>query len=163
MESLFLTRDQALSLWSGSIDSKTLDYQRTHSAAAAAKSLQSCLTLCDPIDGSRSIKYWELTLRKSLEYKTQHHPTTSSTLSRTTKHLNNKQQQQNTNQIINRQGYHLTQPCPSEEKQTNKQSSAQISPYMKFTQITGPTLAGQKPKGRNNSTLKPGKRRPQTQ
>ena len=24
----------------------------THQAAAAAKSLQSCLTLCDPIDGS---------------------------------------------------------------------------------------------------------------
>ena len=30
MESLFLTRDQALSLWSGSADSKTLDYQRTN-------------------------------------------------------------------------------------------------------------------------------------
>ena len=34
---------------------------------------------------------------------------------------------------------------------------------MKFTQTTGPTLGGQKPKGRKNSTLKPGKRRPQTQ
>ena len=41
MESLFLTRDQALSLWSGSTDSKTLDYQRPNPAAAAAKSLQS--------------------------------------------------------------------------------------------------------------------------
>ena len=30
MEYLFLTRDQALSLWSGSTDSKTLDYQRTN-------------------------------------------------------------------------------------------------------------------------------------
>ena len=30
MESLFLTRGQALSLWSGSTDSKTLDYQRTN-------------------------------------------------------------------------------------------------------------------------------------
>ena len=30
MESLFLTRDQTLSLWSGSTDSKTLDYQRTN-------------------------------------------------------------------------------------------------------------------------------------
>ena len=30
VESLFLTRDQALSLWSGSTDSKTLDYQRTN-------------------------------------------------------------------------------------------------------------------------------------
>ena len=39
----------------------------------------------------------------------------------------------------------------------------QIAPYAKLTQTTGPTLEGQKPKGRNNSTLKPGKRRPQTQ
>ena len=30
-------------------------------------------------------------------------------------------------------------------KQTNK-NSAQISPYMKLTQTTGPTLGGQKPK-----------------
>ena len=53
-----LHRDQALSLQSGSTDSKTLDYQRPNpaaaaAAAAAAKSLQSCLTLCDPIDGSQ--------------------------------------------------------------------------------------------------------------
>ena len=33
---------------------------------------------------------------------------------------------------------------------------------MKFTQ-TGPNLGGQKPKGRKDSTLKPGKRRPQAQ
>ena len=52
VESSFLGRDQALSLWSGSTDSKTLDYQRTNPAAAAAKSLQSCPTLWDPIDGS---------------------------------------------------------------------------------------------------------------
>ena len=35
-------------------------------------------------------------------------------------HLNNKQNK-NTNPIISRQDYHLTQPCPSEEKPTNKQ------------------------------------------
>ena len=46
---------------------------------------------------------------------------------------------------------------------TNKKISAQISTYLKLTQTTGPTLGGQKPKGRKNSTLKPGKRRPQTQ
>ena len=34
-------------------------------------------------------------------------------------HLNNKQNK-NTNPIISRQDNHLTQPCPSEEKQTNK-------------------------------------------
>ena len=33
--------------------------------------------------------------------------------------LNNKQNK-HTNPIINRQDYHLTQPCPSEEKQTKK-------------------------------------------
>ena len=62
---------------------------------------------------------------------------------------------------MSRQEYHLTQPCPSEEKQTK--NSAQISPYAKLTQATGQTLGGQKPKGRKNSTLKPGKKRPQTQ
>ena len=79
-------------------------------------------------------------------------------------HLNNKQNK-NTNPIISRQDCHLTQPCPSEEKQTNK-NSAQISPYTKLTQTTAPILGGQKPKGRKNSTffreriqfsLKPGK------
>ena len=50
-------------------------------------------------------------------------------------------------------------------RNTKKQTKdlAQISTYMKLTQTTGPTLGGQKPKGRKNSTLKPGKRRPQTQ
>ena len=49
---------------------------------------------------------------------------------------------------------------------TNK-NSAQISPYAKLTQTTGPTLGGLKQKGRKNSTffkerfqlsLKPGKK-----
>ena len=138
MESSFLTRDQTLSLWHGSTDSKTLDYQRTN---------------------PREYQI-ELIERKPLEYKTQHHPTTSSTLCRTP-HLNNKQNK-NTNPIISRKDYHLPQPCPSEEKQTNK-NSAQISPYMKLTETPGPNLGGQKPKGRKNSTLKPQKRRLQTQ
>ena len=47
-------------------------------------------------------------------------------------------------------------------KDKNK-NSAQISPDTKLTQTTGSILGGQKPKRRNNSTLKPGKRRPQTQ
>ena len=34
---------------------------------------------------------------------------------------------------------------------------------MMLTQTTEPTLRGQKPKGRKDSVLKPGKRRPQTQ
>ena len=44
-------------------------------------------------------------------------------------------------------------------KQTNKKKQAQISYYKKLTQVTGPSLGGQKPKGRKNSTLKPGKKR----
>src|SRR5574341_485381 len=51
--------------------------------------------------------------------------------------------------------YHLSQ-SKQQEKQKNK-SSAQISPYRKLTQTTGPTLGEQKPKGRKNSTLKLGK------
>ena len=46
-------------------------------------------------------------------------------------------------------------------KQTNK-ISAQISSY-NLTEITGPNLGGQTLKGRNNSTFRPRKRRPQTQ
>ena len=34
---------------------------------------------------------------------------------------------------------------------------------MKLTETTGPNLGGQKPKGRKNLTLSPGKRRSQTQ
>ena len=79
-------------------------------------------------------------------------------------HLNNKQNNKNTNPIISREDYHLTQPCPSEEKQINKQkNSAQILSYTKLTQTTGPTLGGKKPQGRKYSALKPGKMRPQTQ
>ena len=76
-------------------------------------------------------------------------------------HLNSKQNK-NANSILSRQDYHLTQPCPSEENQTNKKNTVQISPYTKLTQTTGPNLGGQKLKGRKNSTLKAGKRTPQT-
>ena len=158
--------------------------------AAAAKLLQLCLTLCDPVDCSppgssvhgifqarvlewRAIAFSRANPREYRIVRThtkgttviQHlaSPNTSSTPCRTP-HLNNKQNK-NTNQITSIQDYHLTPSCPSEEKQTNKQTnknSAQISPYMKLTETTGPTLGGQKSKGRKNSTLKPGKRKPQT-
>ena len=90
-------RDKALSLWSGITDSKALDYQRTN---------------------PRSYQ-WELRPKKPLEYKTRHHTATSSTLCRMP-HLSNKSNK-NTNPTISRQDYHLTQPCPSQEKQRNKQ------------------------------------------
>ena len=48
-------------------------------------------------------------------------------------------------------------------RKANNQKFAQISPYRRLTGTTGPNLGGQKPKGKKNSTLKPGKGRPQTQ
>ena len=104
-----------------------------------------------------SIKQWALTQRKPLEYKTQHHPSTSSILCRTP-HLNNKQNK-NTHPVISKQDYHLTQPCPSEEKQAYKQTHKKAQ----HKSHPGPTLGRQKSKGQKNSTLKTGKRRPQTQ
>ena len=57
----------------------------------------------------------------------------SSTLCRMP-HPNNKQNK-NTNPIISRQDYHLTQPCPSEEKQNNnnKKLSANLILYEAYT------------------------------
>ena len=89
MESPFPSSDQALSLWSGSADSKTLDYQRTH----------------DP----REYQIMRTSTKPPRVYKTQHHPTANRTPGRTP-HPNNKQDK-NTNPIISRQNYHLTQPC----------------------------------------------------
>ena len=74
-------------------------------------------------------------------------------------HLSNKQNK-NTDPIISRQDYHLLQPCQPKEKQTNK-NSAQISPYMKLIETTGPTLGGQTkrkkefnlPQGKNSTFL----------
>jgi len=46
-------------------------------------------------------------------------------------------QNKNTNPIISRQDYHLTQLCPSEEKQTNKQKlSTNLTLYEAYTDIS---------------------------
>ena len=78
-------------------------------------------------------------------------------------HLNNKENK-NTNPIISRQEYHLTQPCPSEEKQTNKQK---LSTNLTLDEAhTNHWTKIRKPKRRKNSvffkeriqlSLKPGK------
>ena len=74
-----LGREQALSLLSGSIDSKTLDYQRTN-----PREYQAVRTHTEP-----------------LGYKTRHHPTSSSTLCRMS-HLNNKQAKIQTQSLAGR-------------------------------------------------------------
>ena len=69
---------------------------------------------------------------KPPEYQTQHHPTSSSTLCRTP-HVNNKRNK-NRNPISSRQFYHITQPCPSEEKERNKQNlSRNLALYKAYT------------------------------
>ena len=48
-------------------------------------------------------------------------------------HLNNKGNK-NTNPFISRQDYHLTQPCPSEEKQAGKKTlSTDLAFYKTYT------------------------------
>ena len=143
-------RDQALSLWSGCTDSKTLDYQRTNPRKYQMVRTHTKETtwIQDPASPNH-----------------QYHPVHVASSKQQTKQKYKPNHQQT--------GLPLTQSFPSEEKQTNtNKNSAQISPYTKLTQTTGPTSGRQKPKGRNNSTffkervqlsLKPRKRRPQTQ
>jgi len=49
--------------------------------------------------------------------------------------ISSKQQNKNTNLLISRQDYHLTQSCPSEEKQTNRQTklSKNLTQYKAYT------------------------------
>ena len=79
---------------------KTLDHQRTNTREYQIERTQ--------------------TKETDFVHKTWHHPTTSSTLCKTC-HLSSKNK--NTNPVISRQDYHLTQPYPSEKKQTNKNST----------------------------------------
>ena len=148
VESSFLTRDQTLTFWIGSTDSRTLDYQRTN---------------------PREYQIVRTHTKETTWIQDPHHPTTSSTLWRMP-HLN--KQNKITSPVISRQDYtSLSLARQRRNKQANK-NSAQTSPYTKLTQTTGPTLGGKKLKGRTNSTffkeiiqlfLKPGKRRLQTQ
>ena len=139
MESSFLMRDQALSLWSGIIDSKALDYQRTK-----PKEYQIVRTHT-----------------KETTWTPPPEPPCAGASSK-------QQTKQRYKPIISRQDRLLTQPCLSEEnKQANsnntKKTQHKISPYTRVTKTTGPNLGEQKPKGRQNSILKTGKRRSKTQ
>ena len=91
--------NQALSLWSGSTDSKILDYQRTNPREYQIVRTHTKETtwIQDPASSNHSTPC-------------------------KTPHLNNKQNK-NKNLITSRQDYQLTQPCPSEEKQTKKPST----------------------------------------
>ena len=117
MKSSFLTRDQALRLWSGSTDSKTLDYQRTNPREHQTVRIHT----------------QEATWIQDLLSPNHQSPPVQMP------HLNNKQNK-NTNPIISRQDYtSLSLAHQRKNKQTNR-NSAKISPYTKLTQTTGPTL-----------------------
>jgi len=86
-------------------------------------------------------------------------------------HLNNKQNK-NTNPIISRQEYHLPQPCPSKEKQTNKQQlSTNLTLCKAYTNHCTNLRRAETIRKKNSTffkeriqlSLKPWKRRPQTQ
>ena len=81
---------------------------------------------------------WELTQKKLLEYKTQHNPTTSSTLCRTP-HISNEQKK-NKNPNYQQKGLSPHSAFPIKGK-TKKQKFSTISPSTKLTQATGQTLS----------------------
>ena len=128
VKSSFLTRDQALSLWSGSTDSKTLDYQRTNTKKNQIVRTHTKETtwVQDPASPNH-----------------QSHP-----LQDTSSKQQTKQKYKPNHQQTGLPPHSALPIRGKTNKQTNK-NSAQISPY-KFTQTTGPTLGGQKPKGRKN-------------
>ena len=111
MESLFLSRGQALSLWSGSTDSKTLDYQRTNPREYQIVRTHTKETTS--IQGLASPNHLQ-------------HPVQDASSKQQTKQRYKPNKQQT--------GLHLTQPCPSEEKQIRKQKlSTHLTPYKAYT------------------------------
>ena len=144
----FLTRNQALGLWSGRTDSKTLGYQRTN-----PREYQIVRTHTNETT-------W---IQDQASPNHQEHPVWDAPSKQQTKQKYKPNHQQT--------GLppHSALPIRGKtNKQTNK-NFTQMSPYRKLTHIqtTGPILGGQKPKGRKNSTffkeriqlyLKPGKR-----
>ena len=148
MESLLPAQAQALSLWIGSADSKTLDYQRTPNPTEYQ--IERILTTATA------------SIQDPASPNCQQHPVQDASSKQKTRQKCKPYHQQT--------GLPPHSALPIRGKK--KQNSAQISPYTKLTQTTGPTLGGRKPKGRKNSTffkeriqlsLKPRKRRPQTQ
>ena len=139
VESLFWTRDQALSLQNGSIDSKTLDNQRTPNLG--------------------NIKQWKSPQRQPLVCKTWHHPYCQQHPVQDASSKQQTRQKWKPNLKQTRLPPHSALPIRGKKKKKKKKKAAQISLYTKLTETNGPTLGGQKPKGGKNSTLKPGKRR----
>ena len=100
----------------------------------------------------RGIKSWKITERKPLEYKTWHHPTTSSTLCRTP-HLKTNKTEIQTQSSAHRITTSLSLAHQRKKQKQKTKTQHNFHPITKLTQTTRPTLGGQKPKGRKNSTF----------
>ena len=147
-----LWRDQALSHWSGNTDSKTLDYQRTNPGQfSAVQSLSHVQLFATPWIAARQASLSITISRSSLRRPSSPwcHRASNSENSHKGNHLNtrpsitqppvapcsgrlllttNKQKYKS-----NIQDYHVTQPCPSEEKQTNKKLSTDLTLCQAYT------------------------------
>jgi len=74
----------------------------------------------------------------------------------------NKKENKNRNLIISRQDYQLTQPCSSEEKQTNKKLNINLTLYYAYTNHWT-NLRRTETKRKKEFCLEAWVRRPQTQ
>ena len=118
MESSFLTRDQALSLWSGSTNSKTLDYQRTN-----PREYQIVRTHTKETTGIQDLA----------SHNHQEHPVQDASSEQKTK----IQTKSSADRITTSLSFAHQR---KRNRQTNKQkNSAQISSYTKLTQTTEPS------------------------
>ena len=130
--------------WEHWLQNKTLDYQRINTAAA--KSFQPCPTLCDPIHGSppgspipgnfqaRTLEWVAISPSKAGKWKVKVKPlsrvrlfvtpwTAAYQVPLSCTSSKQKTNKKITNPIIRKQDYHLTQPCPSEGKQTQTKAT----------------------------------------
>ena len=112
VKSLLLAQDQALSLWVGSADSKTLDYQRTPNPKEYQTERHS--------------------QRQPLLYKTQHHLTTSSVLRRKP-HPNKDQEKVQTPSSADTMTTSLSLPIRGKEQNKTQHKSHPIQSLHKPT------------------------------
>ena len=137
VESLFLTRDQALSLWSGSTDSKNLGYQRTNPSEYQIVRTHTKETtgIQDPVSPNHQqhpVQDASSKQQTKQKYKPSHQKT--ELLPHSALPIRGKKQKLSTNLTL---------------------YEAYINHWI--------NLKWQKPEGKKDSTLKAGKKRPQIQ
>ena len=118
------TQDQALSLWSGSTESNTLDYQRTNPRGQIVRTHTKETTviedLASPNHQQRPVQDASSKQQTKQKYKPSHQQTGLPP--------------------------HSALPFRGKINQPTNRNSAQTSPYTKLTQTTGPSLEGRNQK-----------------